>query len=116
MIYDLYTKINYGQKTVTWNIENAKEASAACVHNAVWSPHSDELIATFGSTVAGWDIRSNKSTFEKQRAHSASIRAIDYNHNKPHHIVTGGDDAAMRIWDTRNLKSPLMEIVNHTHW
>ncbi|GAB5593424.1 hypothetical protein Unana1_08324 [Umbelopsis nana] len=104
------------EKTITWNIDNANEASAARIHNAVWSPHSDEVIATYGSTVAGWDIRSNQVTFERHRAHPASIRAVDYNHNKPHHIVTGGDDAALCIWDTRNLKSPLMEMVNHTHW
>jgi WD40 repeat protein len=104
------------QNITTWEIENGKEASPWSVHNAVWSSHNDELIATYGSTVAGWDVRSSKPTFERQRAHASSIRSVDYNRNKPHHIVTGGDDATMRIWDTRNLDSPLIEVVNHTHW
>ncbi|CAO3691017.1 unnamed protein product [Umbelopsis ramanniana] len=115
-IYALDAGNNNVENITAWEIENGEEASPWSVHNAVWSSHNDELIATYGSTVAGWDVRSSKPTFERQRAHASSIRSVDYNRNKPHHIVTGGDDATMRIWDTRNLESPLIEVVNHTHW
>jgi WD40 repeat protein len=100
--------------TATWNTYSEDEIKF--VEDMVWSPHGDEIVATYGSSVAGWDLRSGKTTFEKHRAHPANIRAVDYNHNKPHHIVTGADDATICIWDTRYLSGALMEIVKHTHW
>jgi WD40 repeat protein len=52
----------------------------------------------------------------KGHAHESTVRAIDYNPNKPYHIATGGDDSLVRIWDSRNLTHHLMEIKQHTHW
>lgn len=113
-IWELDSAHENASNSSTWNISSEDESTY--IADMVWSPHSDEIVATYGSNVAGWDVRSGKTTFEKHRAHPASVRAVDYNHNKPHHIVTGGDDATICIWDTRNLSSPLMEIVKHTHW
>ncbi|KAG2173630.1 hypothetical protein INT43_005048 [Umbelopsis isabellina] len=113
-IWELDSAHENASNRSTWKISSEDESKY--IADMVWSPHSDEIVAAYGSTVAGWDVRSGKTTFEKHRAHPASIRAVDYNNNKPHHIVTGGDDATLCIWDTRNLSSPLMEIVKHTHW
>lgn len=74
------------------------------------------MITTIGSNLAGWDFRSGKTSFTKHRAHKSTVRALDYNPNKPYHVVTGGDDALVSIWDVRQLSSPAMTVEGHTHW
>ncbi len=49
-------------------------------------------------------------------SHDINVRSIDYNHNKPNMLVSGGDDGLVRIWDTRNTKAPLKELSDHSHW
>ena len=57
-----------------------------------------------------------RKALEISNTHELMVRCIDYNQNKPHHIVTGGDDCMVRIWDTRHAKNPLKELSNHSHW
>ena len=49
-------------------------------------------------------------------SHDINVRSIDYNHNKPNILVSGGDDGMVRIWDTRNVTAPLKELSDHSHW
>ncbi|KAI7905573.1 WD40-repeat-containing domain protein [Cokeromyces recurvatus] len=86
------------------------------LQNAVWNPHQPEIITVGGQNLSGWDLRSAKSSFHHPEAHKTTIRAVDYNPNKPHCIATGGDDAMVSIWDTRQLKNQVMQIERHTHW
>ncbi|KAJ8662418.1 hypothetical protein O0I10_002112 [Lichtheimia ornata] len=87
------------------------------LQNAAWNPHDPEsIITTAGTCLAGWDLRSNKQTFARNDAHKSTIRAVDCNANKPHHVATGGDDAQVRIWDVRQLEEPLLTVDGHTHW
>ena len=58
----------------------------------------------------------SRKQFEIANAHEINVRSVDYNHNKPNTIVSGGDDCMIRIWDTRNTKSPLKEVSDHSHW
>ncbi|KAI8969991.1 WD40-repeat-containing domain protein [Mycotypha africana] len=90
--------------------------SLELLQNAVWNPHQPELIAVADNTFAGWDLRSGSNTFTRRKAHESTMRAIDYNPNKPYHMATGGDDAFVKIWDTRQLKDPVMTLEGHTHW
>ncbi|KAJ3309999.1 Protein tssc1, partial [Blyttiomyces sp. JEL0837] len=41
---------------------------------------------------------------------------LDFNPNKSYYLSSCGDDGKVRIWDTRNLKEPLKEVGNHSHW
>ncbi|KAG0163775.1 Protein tssc1, partial [Apophysomyces sp. BC1034] len=86
------------------------------LQNAVWNPHNPEIITVGDRCLSGWDLRSGKSVFEHQNAHKSTIRAVDYNTNKPYHVVTGGDDAQVKIWDVRNFAKPAMIVEGHTHW
>ena len=69
-----------------------------------------------GNHLSGWDLRSGKNSFDRANAHSGTIRAVDYNPNKAHHVVTGGDDAQVHIWDVRQLRQPILSIESHSHW
>ncbi|KAI8097915.1 WD40-repeat-containing domain protein [Gilbertella persicaria] len=86
------------------------------IQNAVWNTHQPELIVVGGRNLSGWDLRSGKNSFSRFDAHKSTIRAVDYNSNKPYHVSTGGDDALLHIWDTRSLKEPLKTIEGHSHW
>ncbi|KAL0082128.1 WD40-repeat-containing domain protein [Phycomyces blakesleeanus] len=86
------------------------------IQNAVWSPHEAAVVAVGDQCLAGWDLRSGESQFVRQKAHKSTIRTVDYNANKPHHVATGGDDAEVRIWDIRHLGEPIMTVSGHTHW
>ncbi|KAF7731262.1 Protein tssc1 [Apophysomyces ossiformis] len=86
------------------------------LQNAVWNPHQPELVTVGDRSLSGWDLRSGESTFLHQSAHKSTIRAVDYNVNKPYHVVTGGDDAQVRIWDVRNFAKPALVVEGHTHW
>jgi EARP and GARP complex-interacting protein 1 len=84
---------------------------------ATWNPHHDKTIAFgAGTHIIEWDIKSNQLLTRIEHAHEVGVRNLDYNQNKPRHIVSCGDDSMVRIWDSRNVKKPLMEMSDHTHW
>ncbi|KAG0800290.1 hypothetical protein G6F22_002380 [Rhizopus arrhizus] len=86
------------------------------LQNAVWNKHHRELVTVGGCAVSGWDLRSGKTSFQKLDAHQSTIRAVDCNPNKPHHLVTGGDDALVQLWDARQLTKPVIMIKENSHW
>ncbi|KAI9309174.1 WD40-repeat-containing domain protein [Cunninghamella echinulata] len=97
--------------------EDTKLSPIQSLQNAVWNPHDNtEIVTVGGQVIAGWDIRSSKATFRRDEAHASTIRAIDYNANKPFHIATGGDDSKINLWDVRSMNQPLMVVEGHTHW
>ncbi|GAA5810983.1 hypothetical protein MFLAVUS_004412 [Mucor flavus] len=97
---------------------NADSPSLRQLRNAVWNPHKLELVTVGDCSLSGWDLRSGKNSFNRSEAHKSTIRAVDYNANKPHHVVTGGDDAKVHIWDVRHLKEPILNVNenSHSHW
>ncbi|KAI8645259.1 hypothetical protein BD408DRAFT_441089 [Parasitella parasitica] len=86
------------------------------LQNAVWNPHQPEIIAVGDRTLSGWDLRSGKSSFSRADTHKSTVRAVDYNPNKPYCVATGGDDAMVNIWDVRQLSQPTMVVEGHSHW
>ncbi|KAI8992336.1 WD40-repeat-containing domain protein [Pilobolus umbonatus] len=86
------------------------------LQNAVYTPHQPEIVTVGDRSLSGWDLRSGECSFLRKDAHESTIRAVDYNQNKPFHVVTGGDDANVLLWDVRHLDEPLMKITGHTHW
>lgn len=82
-----------------------------------WDPHhAAQFVAVAGRDILAFDFRSGKLTTHIKRAHEAKIRDVDYNPNKPYHVVTGGDDRKIRIWDLRKPTRPLVILSSHTHW
>lgn len=76
-----------------------------------------QFIAFHESTIKAWDIRdSNQNTWTIEGAHKQMIRDIDCNPNKQFHLATCGDDGALKIWDSRNNRSPVFARNDHSHW
>ncbi|KAI9466468.1 WD40-repeat-containing domain protein [Coemansia mojavensis] len=90
------------------------------IQSAAWHPtNAFQLSTTDDICVRSWDLRAdskNMQTMTIDYAHSGKVRALDYNPNLPYIIASGGDDGCVRLWDTRNFSSPLLEIANHSHW
>jgi len=88
------------------------EVSVAC-----WDPHHfSQLALGVGGGVQTLDLRSMKGATRIAQCHPPCVRDIDYNPNKPHHIVTGGDDYMVCFWDLRKCNQPLQQLDHHSHW
>eukprot|EP00727_Mastigamoeba_balamuthi_P010911 m51a1_g6442 hypothetical protein (364) ;mRNA; r:384999-386517 len=86
---------------------------------AKWSPTSPMIVAAAsGSTVRGFDIRQKQEDngFVIERAHVGCVRDFDFNPCFGSCIATGGDDGALRFWDTRKLSAPIKSFYGHSHW
>lgn len=84
---------------------------------ARWSPHHiHEVSVGSGEQVVGLDLRSMEVIRRIDGAHRLGVRDIDYNPNKPYHLVTAGEDRRIKFWDVRKPDQPLKVVVAHNHW
>lgn len=84
-----------------------------------WSQHNqgNQFIALQECSVKSYDIREpNHCAWTIEDAHGQLVRDLDCNPNKQCHIVTGGDDGSIKIWDYRNIKEPVFARNDHSHW
>ena len=94
---------------------NSPDMYAAC-----WDPHHPNLLVASSSVhIHGYDSRLSPTappTHSLQHAHSDVIRCLDYNPNKPYHILSSGLDRLIHIHDIRKPTSPLVILQQHSHW
>ena len=77
----------------------------------------NQFIALHDCSVKSYDIRDpNHCAWTIEDAHNQLVRDIDCNPNKQCHIVTGGDDGSLKIWDCRNTKEQVFARNDHHHW
>lgn len=84
-----------------------------------WSQHhqGNQLIVLMDSSIRSYDIRApNTHAWSIDDAHSQTIRDLDCNPNKHCHFATGGDDGALKIWDSRFTKEAILVRKDHQHW
>eukprot|EP01006_Ploeotia_vitrea_P009008 TRINITY_DN21265_c0_g1_i1.p1 TRINITY_DN21265_c0_g1~~TRINITY_DN21265_c0_g1_i1.p1 ORF type:complete len:386 (+),score=193.88 TRINITY_DN21265_c0_g1_i1:53-1210(+) len=82
-----------------------------------WDPHhTNQFVTVNGTSIRGWDLRTMKTTQHVERAHLDTIRDVDYNPNKPYHVVTCSDDRLVKFWDLRKASAPLKSLSRHSHW
>ncbi|XP_053685222.1 EARP-interacting protein homolog [Sabethes cyaneus] len=78
---------------------------------------SNQFITLSDCSIRSYDIREpNHCAWVIEDAHSQLVRDLDCNQNKAYHIVTGGDDGVMKIWDFRNTKEHVFASSEHHHW
>ncbi|XP_050074946.1 EARP-interacting protein homolog [Anopheles maculipalpis] len=77
----------------------------------------NHFIALHDCSIRSYDVRDpNHVVWSIEEAHSQMVRDLDCNPNKQCHIVTGGDDGVMKVWDFRNTKEHVFARSDHHHW
>jgi WD40 repeat protein len=71
----------------------------------------DSLYLAKDGSLCVFDIKTHKQRFSL----AENVRAIEVNHVHPVVFCTG-DDQQVQMWDERNLRQPLKQIYNHSHW
>jgi WD40 repeat protein len=94
--------------------------------SGVFDPHHSQLFLSSDAwNLRLWDERTSNSPVQSlTNAHEGLIRTIDFNPNKPHQIVSAGEDSKINIWDLRKWKGTngnnkakyLRQLDQHTHW
>ncbi|XP_054734853.1 EARP-interacting protein homolog [Anastrepha obliqua] len=84
-----------------------------------WAHHHQghQFLTLHDCSVRSYDIRDTQHcAWSIEHAHSQLIRDLDCNPNKQCHIVTGGDDGAIKVWDCRMAKEAVFARNDHAHW
>jgi WD40 repeat protein len=87
--------------------------SAAC-----WDPHHARVVASAdGRHLRCWDLRAgNTPTATIANAHEDLVKDVDFNPNKPFHLLSCGADRRVRLWDLRKPGEALKTLCSHSHW
>ncbi|KAJ0405968.1 hypothetical protein P43SY_005534 [Pythium insidiosum] len=82
-----------------------------------FDPHHHELATiAAGNRLETWDLRADRAASTIEDAHGDAVLDVDYNPNKPHTVVSGGDDGRLQFWDLRAGTRPLLTLAGHSHW
>ncbi|EDW70516.1 EARP-interacting protein homolog [Drosophila virilis] len=84
-----------------------------------WSHHHQghQFLALHDTSVRAYDVRDTQHcAWSIEDAHGQFVRDLDCNPNKQCHLVTGGDDGCLKVWDCRMVKAPVFERSDHSHW
>ncbi|TPX39465.1 hypothetical protein SeLEV6574_g07186 [Synchytrium endobioticum] len=114
-IFDINTASKSAQLAQT--IPSSKKD--VTIGSGAWNPHHSDCISVAAeSSVNTYDLRSQSTSasWTIDQAHQLSVKDLDYNPNKPYHLATAGDDCIIRVWDTRDIRQPLKEVCEHSHW
>ncbi|XP_060653943.1 EARP and GARP complex-interacting protein 1 [Drosophila nasuta] len=99
------------------NSSGAKSVSSFT--SGKWSHHHQghQFVVLHDSSVRAYDVRdSQHCAWSIDDAHGQLVRDLDCNPNKQCHLVTGGDDGCLKVWDCRMVKAPVFERSDHSHW
>lgn len=84
-----------------------------------WSHHHQghQFLALHDTSIRAYDVRDTQHcAWSIEDAHGQFVRDLDCNPNKQCHLVTGGDDGCLKVWDCRMVKAPVFERSDHSHW
>ena len=110
---------------------SAKEANAIEIDPSgdafsavAWDPHptsdnSDLLATGVGRDVKIWDLRARRAEKESiciPKAHAQTVKSMDYNPDRLHMLLTGGEDGVLKFWDVRKTQEPMKTVRGHSHW
>lgn len=88
------------------------------VHSQSWSPHNGGscLGVAVDRDLLFFDTREQGASLRVPAAHAHRALHLDFNPNLQHVIASSGDDGAVRLWDWRQAKNPLLTLHPHAHW
>ena len=78
------------------------DGRADAIRDVRWSPTEglEFAVCTDNGTIQIWDLRYNNGPKLKLNGHGKPCMSVDY-HPDGWHIVSGGSDKYVRVWDTR---------------
>ena len=79
--------------------------------------HEDLVVLARGAGAVGVDARDpTAAAFEI--ATGSKCRTLDVNPNRPHFLLTAGEEGALRFWDSRKTAQPVQSLSRggHSHW
>lgn len=99
----------------SFSLEVRGQKSLTC---GKWGPHHNcvQICTANDTTLRGWDLRTKKSVYTIDNAHSQMIRDLDYNPNRQYYLASCGDDCKVKFWDVRNTKEEVKVLTDHSHW
>ena len=87
------------------------------VAQGAWDPHSADAFACgVDADVVVFDARTASRAQTIEKAHAQQTRDVRYNPNKPHEMMSCGDDGLLKMWDARAHERPLKVVAGHEHW
>lgn len=97
---------------------NSKRSLKGLAHAQTWNPHSagNVLGLAVDKDVICHDLREKSESLRIKDAHAHRALHLDFNPNLQHVVASCGDDGAVRLWDWRQTKTPLVTVVPHAHW
>eukprot|EP01137_Pigoraptor_chileana_P019441 Opistho-2@80492 len=117
-VWDIGTGLKEAKPLSTVSLDAAQQQQQQRLAGGAWSPHQggSQIAAAAGTDIVGFDLRSGKKSYTIEKADATMVRDIDFNPNKQHTLVSGGDDCRIRFWDVRNPRDPLKLVTHHSHW
>jgi len=109
----VFKKRGGGTFSNSLSLDAGQRCNGACL-----DPHHPQQVSTVDDThLKTWDLRASKVSFRREGAHLFGARDVDYNPNVPYQVLTTGEDAELRFWDLRQLRTPLKSLSRgHHHW
>ncbi|XP_037934960.1 EARP and GARP complex-interacting protein 1 [Teleopsis dalmanni] len=107
------------QTRVVAEVAGANAKSTPPYTTGKWSQHhqGNQFITLQDCTMRSYDVRDTQHcAWSIEETHAQMVRDVDCNPNKQCHIVTGGDDGCIKIWDCRLPKEPVFTRNDHSHW
>mmetsp|Transcript_11273 Transcript_11273/g.25277 ORF Transcript_11273/g.25277 Transcript_11273/m.25277 type:complete len:525 (+) Transcript_11273:199-1773(+) len=89
------------------------------VEDVDWHHRDPNLIGSVGDdrTIMVWDVREKnptKAVHVVKDAHAGDVNSIAFNPVNEFLLATGSADKTVKLWDMRNLKSPMQTFEGHT--
>ena len=89
------------------------------VEDVAWHNHNEQLLGSVGDDkkLIIWDCRMehNKVSSCVSDAHDGDVNSLAFSRFDPYMLLTGGGDAAVKLWDLRNLSKPMHVLEGHNN-
>ncbi|CAD7944811.1 unnamed protein product [Amoebophrya sp. A120] len=120
------TKSTASGSTTSVESSAQQDQQRSVLHAIAYDTHHSNVFAVgLNADLKICDLRTGGSSaasfaakMECRDAHAFGLTAVQFNPNVPNQLLTGGEDAAFKIWDLRNTQTACVHHTSsaHSHW